>query len=104
MLSLCQPHWHPACTIPPIELACFLQVLNLMLFKLTKRPYNEALLRFLFIDEHLVDIGDDLVDYEVQYKRRIFAACNAVNRYVQYLQDDVLANSFNIYRGDNEQL
>ncbi|KAL3154541.1 hypothetical protein ABBQ32_013999 [Trebouxia sp. C0010 RCD-2024] len=52
------------------------RVLNLMLFKLTKRPYDEALLRFLFVDEHLVDIGDDLVDYE----------------------DDVLANSFNIYR------
>ena len=53
-----------------------------MLFKLTKRPYDEALLRFLFIDEHLVDIGDDLVDYEVHYKPRLFAACNAVNRYV----------------------
>lgn len=28
-------------------------------------PYNELLLDFLFVDEHLVDIGDDLVDYEV---------------------------------------
>lgn len=44
-----------------------LQVLNLLLFKLTKRQYDETLLEFLFIDEHLVDIGDDLVDYEVQH-------------------------------------
>lgn len=41
------------------------QVLNLLLFKLTKRPYDEALLEFLAADEHLVDINDDLVDYEV---------------------------------------
>ena len=45
---------------------CFLQVLNLLMFKLTKRQYDETLLGFLFVDEHLVDIGDDLVDYEVQ--------------------------------------
>lgn len=43
----------------------FLQVLNLLLFKLTKRQYDDNLLGFLFVDEHLVDIGDDLVDYEV---------------------------------------
>ena len=42
-----------------------LQVLNLLLFKLTKQPYDELLLKFLFVDEHLVDMGDDLVDYEV---------------------------------------
>jgi hypothetical protein len=39
-------------------------------------PYDEALLSFLRLDELLVDVGDDLTDYE----------------------DDVLANSFNIYR------
>lgn len=50
-----------------------------MLFKLTKRPYDEALLRFLFVDEHLVDIGDDLVDYEVQYSSQTSAASSAVN-------------------------
>ena len=49
-----------------IRRACnFLQVLNLLLFKLTKRRYDEKLLGFLFVDEHLVNIGDDLVDYEV---------------------------------------
>ena len=43
------------------------QVLNLLLHKLTRRPYDTALLEFLFVDEHLVDIGDDLVDYEVRH-------------------------------------
>jgi len=37
---------------------------------------------FLFVDEHLVDINDDLVDYE----------------------KDVLKNSFNIYRGYSRAL
>ncbi|GIL64075.1 hypothetical protein Vafri_18050 [Volvox africanus] len=52
------------------------RVLCLLLFRLTKKPYDEALLSFLRLDEMLVDISDDLVDYE----------------------DDVLANSFNIFR------
>ena len=39
-------------------------------------PYDEQLLTFLRLDELLVDVGDDLTDYE----------------------DDVIANSFNIYR------
>ncbi|DBB04085.1 TPA: hypothetical protein ACH3X1_013138 [Trebouxia sp. C0004] len=52
------------------------RVLNLLLYKLTRRSHDDTLLHFLFLDEHLVDIGDDLVDYE----------------------DDVIANSFNIYR------
>jgi hypothetical protein len=42
-----------------------LQVLHLLLFRLTAKPYDEQLLEFLAVDEHLVDIGDDLVDYEV---------------------------------------
>ena len=42
-----------------------MQVLNLLMYRLTSMPYNELLLDFLFVDEHLVDIGDDLVDYEV---------------------------------------
>ena len=41
------------------------QVLNLLLYELRGAQPDEALLRFLFVDEHLVDIGDDLVDYEV---------------------------------------
>ena len=53
------------------------QVLNLLLFGLRKRLPQPELLAFLRVDEHLVDIGDDLVDYE----------------------DDVLENCFNIYRG-----
>lgn len=39
-------------------------------------PYDEQLLAFLRLDELLVDVGDDLTDYE----------------------DDVVGNSFNIYR------
>ena len=37
-----------------------LKVLNLLLFRLTGRPYDEAQLAFLAVDEQLVDIGDDL--------------------------------------------
>ena len=53
------------------------RVLNLLLYKLTGRPYDDAELEFLRVDEHLVDINDDLVDYE----------------------KDLHRNSFNIYRG-----
>ena len=52
-------------------------MLNLLLFGLRKQLPQPKLLAFLRVDEHLVDIGDDLVDYE----------------------DDVLENCFNIYRG-----
>lgn len=38
------------------------QVLNLLMFQLTKWPYDEAQLAFLAVDEHLVDIGDDLCE------------------------------------------
>jgi hypothetical protein len=41
------------------------QVLNLLLYSLRNEPPDCQLLEFLRIDEHLVDIGDDLVDYEV---------------------------------------
>eukprot|EP00877_Chromochloris_zofingiensis_P013833 jgi/Chrzof1/8703/Cz03g21080.t1 len=53
------------------------RVLHLLLYKLLNQPCNHALLDFLKVDEMLVDIGDDLVDYE----------------------DDVIRDSFNIYRG-----
>ena len=52
-------------------------MLHLLLYGLRKQLPEPELLAFLKVDEHLVDIGDDLVDYE----------------------DDVLENSFNIYRG-----
>ena len=41
------------------------QVLNLLLHKLTDRQADAAELAFLAVDEQLVDIGDDLFDYEV---------------------------------------
>jgi hypothetical protein len=53
-----------------------LQLLFLVLHRLCGAQYNQSLLDFLRIDERLVDIGDDLTDYE----------------------DDVEANSFNLYR------
>ena len=40
------------------------QVLNLLLYALTQREPDQQLLEFLTVDETLVDIGDDLVDYE----------------------------------------
>ena len=55
----------------------YVQVLNLLLFSLRKQLPQPELLAFLRVDEHLVDIGDDLVDYE----------------------EDILENCFNIYRG-----
>ena len=57
-------------------------MLNLLLFGLRKELPQPELLAFLRVDEHLVDIGDDLVDYE----------------------EDVLENCFNIYRGALECL
>lgn len=53
------------------------RLLHLVLHKLIGAPYDEGLLAFMEVDERLVDIGDDLTDYE----------------------DDVAQNSFNIYRG-----
>ena len=81
-----------------------LQVLNLLLYKLTRRPYDTTLLDFQFVDEHLVDIGDDLVDYEVRHMVCTQAMLVGMSTNVQLLsayalQDDVMANSFNIYRG-----
>jgi hypothetical protein len=43
---------------------CGTQVLNLVLQKLLKRSYDAQLMDFLRLDEMLVDIGDDLYDYE----------------------------------------
>lgn len=96
-------------------LSC-LQVLNLLLYGLTGRSVDEQLMEFLAVDEHLVDIGDDLVDYEVSV---LFSGSTSQSADLPVLvsvqclpchivtfllglvsvQDDVMANSFNIYRG-----
>ena len=52
------------------------RVLHLLLHALRDMPPSKDLLEFLLVDEKLVDLGDDLSDYE----------------------DDVCSNSFNIYR------
>ena len=38
----------------------------MLMLNLTGRSYDDKLIKFLRVDEHLVDIGDDLVDYEVK--------------------------------------
>ena len=58
------------------------RLLNHLLFALRGVEPDRDLLQFLFVDEHLVDIGDDLLDYEANfytsklYGRIIFHACN----------------------------
>lgn len=60
------------CTI----LVHFMQVLNLLLYQLTHKAVDEGLMEFLRVDEHLVDIGDDLVDYEVTFSLiRLYFFC-----------------------------
>ena len=58
--------WQLLLWIDPMTCA---QVLNLLLYGLTGRPVDEQLMVFLAVDEHLVDIGDDLVDYEASTYR-----------------------------------
>ena len=41
------------------------RLLNHLLYNIQKREPDKQLLEFLFLDEHLVDIADDLHDYEV---------------------------------------
>ena len=43
-----------------------MQVLHILMLNLTEHPFDAALFEFLEVDERLVDIGDDLVDYEVR--------------------------------------
>lgn len=72
------PGFSPAEALATHEAKSFdYRLLHLLVHRLLLRPYDEALLAFMAVDERLVDIGDDLTDYE----------------------DDVVANSFNIYRG-----
>eukprot|EP01083_Nonionella_stella_P188831 697000_1 len=52
------------------------RLMNLVLYKIRKAPLNEKHLLFLRTHELIIEIGDDLVDYE----------------------DDVVKGSFNIYR------
>lgn len=52
------------------------RLLHCLLHRVLQKPYDMQLMEFLLVDERLVDIGDDLTD----------------------LEDDVAANSFNIYR------
>merc|ERR1712130_739756 len=52
------------------------RLMNLVLYKIRKTEYNEKHLLFLRSHELIIEIGDDLFDYE----------------------DDIIKQSFNIYR------
>ncbi len=56
--------WH-ICSRGKLQSRLAMQVLNLLLYKLRGEEPDPGLLDLLRADEHLVDIGDDLVDYEV---------------------------------------
>jgi hypothetical protein len=63
--------------IRAIELKSFdYRTLNLLLSQLSGKPYDDDAIDFLWYSEVLIEIGDDLVDYE----------------------EDILKNSFNILR------
>jgi hypothetical protein len=91
------------------------QVLHLVVRKLAELPPPDPLLwSFLHVDELLVDIGDDLTDYEVlcacAHTQGLIIKWQAVSRIGMWkgglaagvpciaVQDDVEANSFNILR------
>ncbi len=97
-------------------LAGIAKVLNLVLHKLTQRQVDAAELAFLAVDEQLVDVGDDLYDYEVGGARPVLPvlsrplltkglravawhSCQLLTLASCAAQDDVLRNSFNVYRG-----
>lgn len=61
------------------------------MLKLYGKEKNEALFEYLVADEHLLDVGDDLVDYEVC----VFLKARVVE---VIFQEDVVENVFNIYR------
>ena len=48
------------------------RVLHLILFRLLEKPYDEPLLALLRVNEHLVDMADDLFDYEGDVGRNAF--------------------------------
>ena len=61
MHSLCCAAGQSALT----DYGCSCQVLHLLLCQLSGKSVDPTLWDFLCVDEQLVDIGDDLVDYEV---------------------------------------
>lgn len=63
------------CGHEAMHLASTVQVLNLLMYKLTRQPYDEEQLAFLAVDEHLVDIGDDLCELCLQTRCTDTPAC-----------------------------
>merc|ERR1712216_244352 len=47
-------------------------VLDLVLFKLLKKPYDEPLLALMRANQYLVELDDDLFDYETDVGRNSF--------------------------------
>ena len=59
------PGFSPADALSAHEAKSFdYRLLHLLLHRLAGAPYDDALLAFMAADERLVDIGDDLTDYE----------------------------------------
>lgn len=59
-----------------LTVRCSSQVLHLLMCQLESRQMHPVLWAFLQVDERLVDIGDDLVDYEAS-TQLLQPACHA---------------------------
>ena len=68
-LYIQHPNYGTSTVHPPPSATCIAQLLHLVLRRLAgpaATPPCPGLLQFLLVDELLVDIGDDLTDYEVR--------------------------------------
>ncbi|KAL0888204.1 hypothetical protein Bca101_012187 [Brassica carinata] len=78
------------------------RVLNLLLYKLRGVEVNELHMEFLSVSEFLVEVADDLFDYEVRKLHSgnicVTSRYPLINSDMLFLQDDVLENSFNVLR------
>ncbi|GLU13097.1 hypothetical protein SLE2022_297440 [Rubroshorea leprosula] len=84
------------------------RVLNLLLYQLRGEEVNDLHMEFLSVSEFLVEISDDLFDYEVSlfpdgflstsYMMPFYSSILNSPYIVDSMQDDVLENNFNILR------
>ncbi|XP_072060722.1 uncharacterized protein [Arachis hypogaea] len=80
------------------------RVLNLLLYQLRGAEVEELHMEFLSVSEFLVEVSDDLYDYEVSSVVQVFywSSCSCLNlnstKSPHITQDDVLENNFNILR------
>ncbi|XP_021714196.1 uncharacterized protein LOC110682231 isoform X1 [Chenopodium quinoa] len=79
------------------------RVLNLLLYQLQGEEVNDLHMEFLTISEFLVEVSDDLFDYEVSLQAKSFENIISASRFPVlnmwfFVQEDVLENNFNILR------